>query len=79
MMLKMPPAWVRRLRFAFIFHHRLRMLLNGSYSQKPFEYSIYTAQSPEKRVVFHVDKPTGLWRGRTDSILLRAKWFQTQS
>lgn len=79
MMLKMPPAWVRRLRLAVIFHHRLRMLLNGSYSQKPFEYSVYTTQSPERRVVFRVDKPTGLWRGRTDSLLLRAEWFQTQS
>jgi glycosyltransferase involved in cell wall biosynthesis len=77
-MLLMRPGLVEILQPAIIFHHRLRMLLNGSYSQRPFEYSIYTSRSPEQRTVFHVDAPTGLWRDRTDSIFLRGRWFQTQ-
>ena len=63
-MREMPPFWVRRLRPILILHHRLRMLANGSYSQRPFEYSVYTRQSPERRTAFRVDKPTGIWHER---------------
>jgi hypothetical protein len=40
------------------------MLASGTYFQKPFDYAIYTLASPDKRVVRHVAKPTGRWKGR---------------
>lgn len=64
------PLWVRALRPLIIQHHRLRMLLNGAYTQRPFQYAIYTEHSPTRRVHFTVEHPTGLWRERTRSIFL---------
>jgi glycosyltransferase involved in cell wall biosynthesis len=61
------PAWARKLRRALIWHHRLRRLLGGIYRQQPFDYSIYTLASPEKRVAFHVEKPTFIWKSRLAS------------
>lgn len=62
--IRMIPPWVQRLSPAIIFYHRMRLLASGTYFQKPFDYSLYTAASPDKRVVCHVAKPTALWRGR---------------
>jgi hypothetical protein len=56
------PAWTRLLRQGVVAHHRLRKLLAGHYWQKPFDYAIYTASSPEQRVDFHVSKPTARWK-----------------
>lgn len=61
---RLMPVWVKRFAWAFIFHHRLRMLLRGAYSQKPFDYWLYTVDSPTQRIVHHVSKPTALWKGR---------------
>ena len=44
--------------------HRLRALCHGIYWQKPFTYSIYTLASPDRRVEFHVSKPTAIWWAR---------------
>lgn len=77
-MLSLPPLWVQRLRPLIIQHHRLRMLLNGAYSQRAFEYAIYTQQCTNSRVQFPVHKPTGLWRKRTDSIFLFGKTHRSQ-
>ena len=52
------PLLARKLRPLIILHHRLRRLLGGMYSQKPFSYSIYTRRSPESRRVIEVQKPT---------------------
>ena len=60
----MIPKWVRRMRPAILFYHKWRMLARGAYTQKPFDYSLYTFASPERRVTEHVARPTGLWRGR---------------
>jgi hypothetical protein len=60
----MLPKWIKRLTPAIIQYHRLRMLASGTYFQKPFDYSLYTLASPDRRVVQHVPKPTALWRGR---------------
>jgi glycosyltransferase involved in cell wall biosynthesis len=60
----MLPKWIKRLTPAIIQYHRLRMLASGTYFQKPFDYSLYTLSSPDRRVVHHVPKPTALWRGR---------------
>jgi glycosyltransferase involved in cell wall biosynthesis len=58
------PAWVRRWRFLLLQAHRLRALCHGIYWEKPFTYSIYTLASPERRVDFHVAKPTAVWWSR---------------
>jgi glycosyltransferase involved in cell wall biosynthesis len=55
------PWWAQKMRPLILLHHRLRRLLDGSYSQKPFDYSIYTLGKPERRTLFRVDKPTSRW------------------
>lgn len=56
------PAWARYLSPAILAHHRLRRWLGGIYRQEPFAYSIYTRESPGKRITFEVPKPTARWR-----------------
>jgi glycosyltransferase involved in cell wall biosynthesis len=51
------PAWARSLRPLFILHHRLRRLLGGMYSRKPFAYEIYTPASLDRRQRFEVSRP----------------------
>lgn len=51
------PKWSQKSRHLLVAHHRLRKLVNGTYRQKPFDYSIYTSISPAKRVSFHVSRP----------------------
>ncbi len=55
------PSWARRLRPLWLVHHRLRRILSGTLRQEPFSYSIYTANSPDKRVRFTVANPTPKW------------------
>jgi len=62
--LAMPPDWVRASRSAWVAHHHLRRLAAGHFFLKPASYSIYTLQTPEKRVQFDALKPTALWRNR---------------
>ena len=61
---KMIPAWVRMLKPVWVVQHRLRRLAAGHFSLKPASYSIYTRQSPERRVQFDVAKPTAVWWNR---------------
>lgn len=56
------PLWARLLREPIIAFYRLRRLLAGAYSQKPFSYSIYTLRDPARRSVFQVSHPTSRWR-----------------
>ena len=72
------PTWGKLARPALVAHHRLRLLWNGSYSQKPLSYALFTRQSPQQRVVVRVEKPTGLWRNRTKSIFLPGSRIQAQ-
>jgi glycosyltransferase involved in cell wall biosynthesis len=58
------PGWVRALKPVWIAHHRLRRLAVGHFSLKPTSYSIYTLQSPERRVRFDVPRPTTIWWNR---------------
>jgi glycosyltransferase involved in cell wall biosynthesis len=58
------PGWARRLKFALVCQHRLRRLFGGIYSQKPFDYAIYTSKSLSNRQTHHVDAPTFLWKNR---------------
>ncbi len=55
------PCWARRAAPLFQWTHRLRRLLQGSYKQNPFAYSIYTKQNLNQRVQFDVKKPTSRW------------------
>ena len=55
------PAWARALRPAIVAHYRLRKYLHGAYRQEPFDYSIYTAESPHERVRFHDAAPSHRW------------------
>jgi glycosyltransferase involved in cell wall biosynthesis len=52
------PAWMRVLSPAFVLQHRLRRLLDGSYTQAPFSFSLYTLGSEERRVLREVPRPT---------------------
>lgn len=62
--LAMAPSWTRLLRPALIVHHRLRRLVAGHFFLKPMTYSIYTLESPNRRVEFQVPKPTAVWWNR---------------
>jgi hypothetical protein len=57
----MAPAWVRRCTWQLHQLHRLRSLFHGIYWQKPFTYSIYTLDHPDRRVDFPVARPTAIW------------------
>ena len=59
----MMPGYIRRFMPAFVMWHRLRLLASGTFWQKPFDYSLFSFESPEKRVTHHVAKPTPIWRG----------------
>ncbi len=56
------PAWVRRLKWAFVLQHRLRRVTGGVYLQKPFSYAVYTRSSPEQRINHEVTRPVFRWR-----------------
>ena len=60
----MMPGWVRRLKPVWVVQHRLRRMLAGHFSLKPTAYSIYTRQSPDRRVTVNVPKPTAVWWNR---------------
>lgn len=62
--LAMPPRWVQFLKPLWIVHHRLRRIAAGHFALKPTAYSIFTFESPDRRVRFEVPKPTGVWRNR---------------
>jgi glycosyltransferase involved in cell wall biosynthesis len=52
------PVWAQRLAPLFVLQHRLRRVLGGIYSQKPFSYEIFTAASPAARQLHEVRQPT---------------------
>ena len=56
------PAWNQQLRPLVLLHHRLRRWLGGIYSQRPFDFSLFTHESPHARVSRHVQRPTFRWR-----------------
>ncbi len=60
----MAPGWVRTLKPLWIVHHRLRRLAAGHFNLKPTHYSIYTLQSPERRVTMDAPNPTSVWWNR---------------
>ena len=40
---------------------RVKRLLRGGYRQEPFEYQVYTAESPRDRISIRADQPTSRW------------------
>ena len=60
----MAPPWASVLRPALIAQHRLRRLIAGHFFLNSTKYSIYTLQSPDRRVEFEVPKPTAVWWNR---------------
>jgi glycosyltransferase involved in cell wall biosynthesis len=60
----MIPALVRTLKPMWILQHRLRRVAAGHFNLKPTSYSIYTSESPERRVTFEISKPTAVWWNR---------------
>ena len=60
-MIPRPARWARPF---WIAHHRLRRIAAGHFNLQPMSYSIYTMQSPEKRVTINVPKPTAVWWNR---------------
>jgi hypothetical protein len=62
--LAMAPKWTQLLRPALILHHRLRRIAAGHFFLTPTKYSIYTLQSPDRRVEFDAPKPTAVWWNR---------------
>lgn len=59
------PAWARVFKPWLVLHHRLRRLAGGLYFQRPFDFELYTRQSPDKRVRRAVPSPHSRWRIRT--------------
>ncbi len=58
---RMRPWWARWFSWPLLQGHRLRAVAHGIYWEKPFNYSVYTKQSPGQRVQVRVEKPTGIW------------------
>ncbi len=56
------PAVARALCPLVIAHHRARRWLGGTYSQEPFDFSLYARGPLEQRTVRHVAQPTARWR-----------------
>lgn len=55
------PWWMRKTAKFWVLHYRLRRLLAGLYLTRPYDYAIYTCQTPMERQFFHVEKPTARW------------------
>lgn len=59
------PFWARKTAFGLHAVHWLRRLMHGNYCQRPFDYAIYTLDSPTQRIERHVAHPTFLWKERS--------------
>jgi len=55
------PTTARALKPLTIAHHRVRKLLGKTYSQEPFEFSLYTRQDPAQRTTRRAKHPTFRW------------------
>ena len=61
---KMIPSWLRLLKPLWVVSHRVRRVRAGHFKLQPMSYSIYTKQSPDRRVTIDVPKPTAVWWNR---------------
>jgi hypothetical protein len=60
------PGWAQALRRYWVVLHRVRRMVCGLYSPKPFAAEFFTPESPRQRVRLDVAKPTFHWKGRVD-------------
>ncbi len=56
-----PPLWAALCRPVFVAHHRIRRLLGGAYSQKPFSFDLHVPGQTEGRVRRVVERPSCVW------------------
>ncbi|MGB8356960.1 MAG: glycosyltransferase family 2 protein [Chthoniobacteraceae bacterium] len=61
---EMTPRWIKALKPLLLFSYKIKFVLSGLYFQKPFDYAVYVSKDQEKRVTYHVEKPTPIWKGR---------------
>ena len=59
--LAMMPLAARWLKPFWVLHHRARRLAAGHFRLAPTSYSIYTLNSPSRRMRFDVPRPTAVW------------------
>ncbi|MEI6350036.1 MAG: glycosyltransferase [Verrucomicrobiota bacterium] len=55
------PTWMRATSWFWIIHFRVRRLFSGAYICKPYEFAIFTKNSPFIRQLHFVEKPTFRW------------------
>jgi hypothetical protein len=60
----MAPGWIKVLRPWFVLKYRCQLAARGCMSQRPFDYALYTLESPKARTLKHVAKPTSFWPAR---------------
>lgn len=60
----MTPRWIRATWPLWVLAHRWRTWQRGAYTLPPFDYSLFTRESPDQRVRRAVQKPTAWWPGR---------------
>ena len=63
----MAPGWVKRMKQPIAVLNRLRLVVRPPLLVKPFDYLLYTRESPEKRVVRRATRPTSFWKGRSST------------
>ena len=61
------PRWAQAARPLFVWHHRLRRLMGGMYSQRPFSYQIFTTANPLRREQHTVSRPRFLPPSKAES------------
>lgn len=61
---KVVPRWIKLLQPYFIAETRARLAMRTASQRQPFDYSIFTAASPSKRVSLYAAQPTTFWKGR---------------
>jgi glycosyltransferase involved in cell wall biosynthesis len=59
---RMAPRWVRLCEYPIACLYRLRLAARGAHRLNPCDYSLYTLASPDRRVTYHVARPTSFWR-----------------
>ena len=59
---EMAPPWVKLCKYPMILLYRLRLAARGAHRLKPYDYSLYTQSSPNRRITHHVPRPTSFWK-----------------
>jgi hypothetical protein len=58
------PRWIRWLHIYWVTETRLRLACRAGVRKSPFDYAIYTRNSPGRRITFRAAHPTTFWKGR---------------